>query len=227
PKINKTEIAVFLNKTCIYKQSIYHRHSLFDYTADLLEECSSRTDEIMEHLLDAGINVSKINAIVANGGIIKPVKGGTYYVTDEMIKHLKHHYNGKHISNLGAIIAHQIATQLNVAAFIVDPPVVDEFQDEATFTGVPTIKRKSIFHALNQKAVARLASQELNRQYDQVNLIVCHLGIGITIGAHKRGRVIDVNNGLHGDGPFSIERAGTLPIESLISLCYSNEYTEE
>lgn len=227
PKINTTKIAVFLHKTCIYKQIITHEQTFSNDKLSLDETVSFRTKKIMDELFNSGINVSKVDAVSTIGGMLKPIEGGTYYVTDAMIADLKQNYSGKHISNLGAIIANEIATELNVAAYVVDPPVVHEFNKEAIYTGVPEIKRQSIFHALNQKAVARLAADELEKEYDDVNIIVCHIGIGITIGAHKRGKVIDVNNGLHGDGPFSIERAGTLPVQSLLALAYSSEHSEE
>lgn len=227
PKINATKIAVFHDDKCIYKHTIDHIRSFIDDESFLEEDIDYRKNEIINQLLEAGINMSKLNAVSAIGGMLKPIEGGTYIVTEKMLNDLKRNYSGKHISNLGAIIAKKIASGLNIEAYIVDPPVVNEFIDEATYTGVPSIKRKSIFHALNQKAVARQAAGELNCSYNQVNLIVAHLGFGITIGAHKQGKVIDVNNGLHGDGPFSIERAGTLPLNSLISLCYSKKYNEE
>lgn len=225
PKINKTEIAVFLHKTCIYKHSLIHKHITTD-EIELDATIAIRANEIMDQLFNSGINVSKINAVSSIGGMLKPIEGGTYFVNEAMLTDLKQNYSGKHISNLGAIIAYKIANELNIAAYVVDPPVVHEFHEEAKYTGVPTIKRQSIFHALNQKAVARLAANELEKSYEKVNIIVCHLGIGITIGAHKRGKVIDVNNGLHGDGPFSMERAGTLPVQDLLALAYSEKYSK-
>src|SRR5699024_2127632 len=146
---------------------------------------------------------------------------------EQVLNDLKISFNGKHASNLGGILAYEIAKGLNIPAFIVDPPVVDELSHLAKFSGLPEIERMSIFHALNQKAVARQAANQLGKTYDQVDLIVAHLGNGITIGAHQKGKVIDVNNGLHGDGPFSLERAGTIPSEALISLCFSGEYTKD
>lgn len=226
PKLNETIIAVFHNKKCIYKHTLHHIRSFLADESFLEEDITFRQREIIQQLHEAGINMSKLNAVSAIGGMLKPVEGGTYIVTEKMLKDLKRNYSGKHISNLGAIIAKKIADGLNIEAYIVDPPVVNEFCEEAMYTGVPSIKRKSIFHALNQKAVARLAAKDLGRKYKDVNLIVCHLGLGITIGAHHKGKVIDVNNGLHGDGPFSIERAGTLPLEAMIELCYSEEYNE-
>lgn len=168
-----------------------------------------------------------MDAVSANGGLLRPIEGGTYIVTKEVLDDLRNSYNGKHASNLGGILAYEIAKGLNIPAYIVDPPVVDELSELAKFSGLPDIERKSIFHALNQKSVARQAAKELQSTYHQVNLIVAHIGNGITIGAHEQGKVIDVNNGLHGDGPFSLERAGTIPSEALISLCFSGNYTEE
>lgn len=227
PKINKTEIAVFLHHTCIYKHILEHEHSYIDATFLMEKEAMYRKKEIMNNLHEAGINVSKIKAVSSIGGMLKPVEGGTYLVNEQMLVHLRSNYNGKHISNLGAIVASAIATELNINAYVVDPPVVNEFKKVASYTGIPTIKRQSIFHALNQKAVARMAAKELNTSYKDINIIVGHLGYGTTIGAHKRGKVIDVNNGLYNDGPFSIERAGTIPVNHLLDLAYANNYTKE
>lgn len=227
PKVDETIVAIFHNETCIFQESIEINNPFSFENNDLSKHITDQKQRIIKKLHEAGINLSKLQAVSSIGGMLKPVEGGTYLINETMISHLRENYNGKHISNLGALIAYEIAHGLNIQAYIVDPPVVDEFIEEATYTGVPSIKRKSIFHALNQKAVARLAANELNKPYDHVNLIVCHLGIGITVGAHRKGKIIDVNNGLHGDGPFSIERAGTLPIDSLISLCFSNQYNEE
>lgn len=227
PKTTKTIISVFHNEKCIYKQTINH-HTVFK--SDLTEidnEVTVRKTQILRVLNEAGINMSKLDAVSANGGLLRAIEGGTYFVTNDVLKDLRSSYNGKHASNLGGILASEIAKGLNIPAYIVDPPVVDELSELARFSGLPSIERKSIFHALNQKAVARQAASELKMAYNQANLIVAHIGNGITIGAHKRGKVIDVNNGLHGDGPFSLERAGTIPSEALISLCFSGEFREE
>jgi butyrate kinase len=141
-----------------------------------------------------------------------------------MIEDLRSGENGVHASNLGAIIANEIATQLGIPSFIVDPVVVDELQPVAIISGIPEIKRKSIFHALNQKAVARRIAQKIGTSYERANFVVAHMGGGITVGAHYHGRVIDVNNGLDGEGPFSPERAGTIPAGDLVSLCFSGKY---
>lgn len=227
PKSTSTIINIFHNEMCIFKQTIHHETTFKDKISEIDEEVQIRKNEILSLLTDAGINISKLDAIAANGGLLRPVEGGTYKVTKDMLIDLKNNYNGKHASNLGGIIAYEIAKGLNICAYIVDPPVVDELSPIAKISGLPSIERKSIFHALNQKAVARQAAMELDVTYETANLIVAHLGNGITIGAHKQGKVIDVNNGLHGDGPFSLERAGTIPSEALIDLCFSNQYTED
>ncbi|MEI3611766.1 butyrate kinase [Pseudogracilibacillus sp. SO30301A] len=227
PKTTKTIISVFHNEKCIYKQTLNHQTIFKNDLTEIDNEVTIRKTQILRVLNEAGINMSKLDAVAANGGLLRAVEGGTYSVTADVLKDLRSSYNGKHASNLGGILASEIAKGLNIPAYIVDPPVVDELSDLAKFSGLPGIERKSIFHALNQKAVARQAARELRITYNQANLIVAHIGNGITIGAHRCGKVIDVNNGLHGDGPFSLERAGTIPSEALISLCFSGEYTEE
>nr|WP_250160247.1 butyrate kinase [Caloranaerobacter azorensis] len=171
------------------------------------------------------MNLTKLSAVVGRGGLLKPIAGGTYKVNERMLEDLKVGVLGEHASNLGGILAHEIASQLNIPAFIVDPVVVDEMEDVARISGMPELERKSIFHALNQKAVARRAAKELGKAYNEVNLIVAHLGGGISVGAHKNGRVIDVNNALDGEGPFSPERTGGLPVGDLVKLCFSGKYT--
>ncbi|WP_347877413.1 butyrate kinase [Caloranaerobacter azorensis] len=180
---------------------------------------------ILETLNEKGINLTKLSAVVGRGGLLKPIAGGTYKVNERMLEDLKVGVLGEHASNLGGILAHEIASQLNIPAFIVDPVVVDEMEDVARISGMPELERKSIFHALNQKAVARRAAKELGKAYNEVNLIVAHLGGGISVGAHKNGRVIDVNNALDGEGPFSPERTGGLPVGDLVKLCFSGKYT--
>lgn len=219
----KTILSIFHDETCIYKLTI--EHDDFDGN-NLTTEVANRKQAILRCLMDAGINMSKLHAVAAVGGLIKAVEGGTYTVNDQMLTDLKMNYNGEHVSNLGGIIAYEIAAGLNISSYIVDPPVVDELMNLAKYSGLPGYERKSIFHALNQKSAARQAANELNKRYEQMKLIVAHLGYGITIGAHEYGKVIDVNNGLHGDGPFSFERTGTIPSEALIDLCYSNDYTK-
>jgi butyrate kinase len=223
PKSTTTVIGVFHNERCIFKETIDHP----EITPNIMDKVSTRKSNILSLVNDAGINLSKLHAVSSVGGLLRAVQGGTYQVNEAMLTDLKNSYNGKHASNLGGLIAFDIAEGLHIPAFIIDPPVVDEFKDVARYSGIPTVRRKSIFHALNQKAVARLAARAIHSTYDKVNFIVAHLGNGITIGAHQQGRVIDVNNGLDGDGPFSLERSGTIPSRALIELCYSGTYEKE
>ncbi|QHS22687.1 butyrate kinase [Virgibacillus sp. MSP4-1] len=224
PGSTSTKMGVFDNRQCIFEKTIRHSSDEINSFPNLIDQYDFRKQMILEHLDYEGINISRLDAVCGRGGLLRPIKGGTYTVNNQMLKDLKEGYNGKHASNLGGIIAHEIASGLNIPAFIVDPVVVDELEHLARYSGVPEIPRKSIFHALNQKAVARKAAVDLNKRYEETNLVVTHMGGGITVGAHKKGRVVDVNNGLHGDGPFSPERAGTVPAGDLISLSFSGEY---
>ncbi|TFB23860.1 butyrate kinase [Filobacillus milosensis] len=226
PGSTSTKIGVFENELSIYEKTIRHETSELDKFDQLMDQFSFRKQVILESLDEEGFNLSKFNSVCARGGLLRPIKGGTYAVNEAMIEDLKAGYNGEHASNLGGLIANEIATDLNIPAFIVDPVVVDEMTDVAKISGLKELPRKSIFHALNQKAVARKACEEMNKPYEQANLIVCHMGGGITVGAHSEGKVIDVNNGLNGDGPFSPERAGTLPAGQLVELCFSGELTK-
>ncbi|MFD1039195.1 butyrate kinase [Virgibacillus byunsanensis] len=224
PGSTSTKIGVFENELCIFEKSIRHDTQAIAQYNRVIDQYDFRKKVILEQLNYEGINISKLHAVCGRGGLLRPIEGGTYEVNQPMLQDLKMGYNGEHASNLGGIIAHEIANGLNIPAFIVDPVVVNELDEIAKFSGVPEIPRKSIFHALNQKAVARKAANDMNTTYENVNLIVTHMGGGITIGAHKNGKVIDVNNGLHGDGPFSPERAGTVPAGDLVSLCFSGQY---
>ena len=168
-----------------------------------------------------------MDAIVGRGGLLKPIVSGTYSVNDNMLKDLKENVQGEHASNLGAIIANEIARSINKPAFIVDPVVVDEMEDIARLSGVPELPRKSIFHALNQKAVAKRYAQENMKNYEDINVIVAHMGGGVSVGAHKNGRIIDVNNALDGEGAFSPERSGGIPSGDLARMCFSGKYTLE
>jgi len=180
---------------------------------------------IIRILREKNVVLDKIQAVVGRGGLLKPIEGGTYTVNDVMIADLKKGILGDHPSNCGGLIAYAISKALGSESFIVDPVVVDEMESVAKVSGMPLIKRKSIFHALNQKAVGREVAAKIGKTYFNSNFIIAHMGGGITVGCHRKGRVIDVNNGLDGDGPFSPERSGGVPIGDLIKACYSGEYT--
>lgn len=227
PGSTSTKIGVFHNERSIFEKTLRHNIEELQRFDRIIDQYEFRKNHILETLHEQGINISKFDAVCARGGLLRPIEGGTYVVNDEMIEDLKSGYAGQHASNLGGIIAREIADGLNIPSYIVDPVVVDEMSVLAKVSGMPEIERESIFHALNQKAVARKAAASLGKRYENMKMIITHMGGGITIGVHDRGRVVDVNNGLHGEGPFSPERAGTVPAGDLVDLCFSGEYTKE
>jgi butyrate kinase len=185
-----------------------------------------RKDIILQQIHDADISLDEVHAVMGRGGLLRPIPSGVYEVNEAMIRDLQNSPLGEHASNLGGLIAHDIAIELpDARAYIADPIVVDEMDDIARISGHPLFERISIFHALNHKAIAREYAKANQKQYEELNLIVVHLGGGITVGAHQKGRVIDVNQGLDGEGPFTPERSGTLPVGALIRLCFSGKYT--
>ena len=224
PGSTSTKIGVFDNDILIMEKTIRHSTEVLSEFSSIIDQHDFRKQTILEALDEDGMNISKLAAVCGRGGLLRPIEGGTYSVNDIMLSDLRKGILGQHASNLGGIIAFDIAQALNIPSFIVDPVVVDELDPIARISGFSLIERKSIFHALNQKAVARRYAKEVGRPYEELRLIVTHLGGGITVGSHLNGRVVDVNNGLHGDGPFSPERAGTVPAGDLVDLCFSGQY---
>ncbi|WP_085523423.1 butyrate kinase [Tuberibacillus sp. Marseille-P3662] len=224
PGSTSTKISVFANNKAIFTTKIHYDTDHLSAYQSMTEQYSMRKASILEHLDHDGLNLSRLDAVVGRGGLLRPIEGGTYEVNQPMLSDLHQGFAGQHPSNLGGIIAHDIGQQLNIPAFIVDPVVVDELAPVARFSGLPDVERKSIFHALNQKAVARKAAQQLGKNYHEARMIVTHMGGGVTVGTHDCAKVVDVNNGLHGEGPFSAERAGTVPTGDLIQMCYSGDY---
>lgn len=227
PGSTSTKIGIFDDERSVFEKTIRHDSDEINQFESIIDQYEFRKNVILETLDHEGMNVSKLSAVVGRGGLLRPIEGGTYDVNEQMLEDLRNGYSGEHASNLGGIIAYEIAQGLNIPSFIVDPVVVDEMMPIARISGVPDMERKSIFHALNQKAVARRVAKKLGRSYEELRLIVTHMGGGITVGVHQEGRVIDVNNGLHGEGPFSPERAGTVPVGDLVSMCFSGEYYAE
>jgi len=228
PGSTSTKIAVYRNAKSIFLKNIKHSSENLEDFHKITDQFHFRKDVILKELKEADIDINQISAIVGRGGLVRPIESGVYEVNDSMISDLKESPLGEHASNLGGLIASDIAESLpNARAFIADPVVVDEMEDVARITGHPEFKRHSIFHALNQKAIARAHAKSMDKNYEDLNLIVAHLGGGISVGAHKKGKVIDVNNALNGDGPFSPERTGTLPVGQLAEVCFSGKYTLE
>jgi len=227
PGSTSTKIAVYEDAEERFSENIAHSAEAVAKYNKIVDQKGFRKDVILKFLADKNFDVRSLNAVVGRGGLLKSIPSGTYRVNDRMLNDLYQGVQGEHASNLGGLIADEIARPLGIPAFIVDPVVVDEFEDWARISGIPEIKRRSIFHALNHKHSARLAARELGKKYEEVNLIVCHLGGGISIAAHRAGKVVDVNNALNGEGPIAPERAGTMPAWDLVELALSGKYGKD
>lgn len=225
PGSTSTKISVFNDEQEIYTETITHKIEELSRFNKASDQDIYRMGIIIRDLRKNNIALDKLDAVVGRGGLLRPIEGGTYLVNEQMVADLKKGILGDHPSNCGGLIASAISKSLDCTAFIVDPVVVDELEPLARISGMPLIPRKSIFHALNQKAVARDAATNMGKNYFESNIIVVHLGGGITVGAHSNGRVIDVNNGLDGDGPFSPERSGAVPVGDLVKAAFSGVYT--
>ena len=226
PGSTSTKIGVYEDETQVMEETLRHSTEEIAQYATIYDQKDFRKDVIISVLKEKGVDLNDIDVVVGRGGLLKPIPGGTYETTPELLEDLKIGKQGQHASNLGGILAKEIASEINVPSYIVDPVVVDELQDVARLSGHPEMPRISIFHALNQKAVAKRYAKETGKAYEDLNLIVVHMGGGVSVSAHKNGKVIDVANALDGDGPFSPERAGGLPSGALMKLCFSGKYTQ-
>ncbi|MBT3174447.1 MAG: butyrate kinase [Lentimicrobiaceae bacterium] len=227
PGSTSTKIAVYADTTPVFIQTISHTSEELAIFELVTDQFNFRKNLILEELKSADIVLKHIRVIMGRGGLLKPVESGIVEVNKRMISDLESCSYGEHASNLGGLISYDLAHSLpNAKAYITNPVVVDEMDDLARLSGHPLLPRRSVFHALNQKAVAREHSKSIMKKYEDLNLIVVHLGGGITVGAHKKGRVVDVNQGLDGDGPYSPERTGTLPVGDLVRLCFSGKYSQ-
>lgn len=228
PGSTSTKIALFEEDNLVFESTLRHKAEELSGFRKITDQFSFRKELIIKQLVERATDFSRISAIVGRGGLVKPIESGIYRVNQKMKSDLVNSPMGEHASNLGALIADDIASSIpGSMAFIVDPVVVDELEPVARLSGHPAIERVSIFHALNQKAVARGYAATIGKRYEDLNLIVAHMGGGISVGAHRKGRVVDVNNALGGDGPFSPERSGGLPSNQLVDLCFSGKYSKE
>lgn len=225
PGSTSTKIGVFENDRQVFEESIPFSEEERQKFKNITDQLDTRFETITRALSGAGIALSGFCAVSARGGLLAPVRSGTFLVNDAMEEYLRAAPRGEHASNLGPLLARKFARLAGCPAFIVDPVSVDELTDVAKVTGAPEIKRTSLVHALNQRAVARRVASGLGREYEDCRFVVAHLGTGVTIGAHTDGRIVDVV-GAKADGPFSPERAGALPADGLIELCFSGKYTE-
>ena len=226
PGSTSTKIGVFEDETLLFEETLRHSTEEISQYATIVDQKDFRKKLIVDILAANKFDIKTLTVVVGRGGLLKPIPGGTYPVSDALLADLKAGVQGQHASNLGGILAKEIGDEIGVPSFIVDPVVVDELEPVARYSGLPELPRISIFHALNQKAVAKRFAKENNKSYDSLNLIVAHMGGGVSVGAHQGGKVIDVNNTLDGDGAFSPERAGTVPSGPLVKLCFSGKYTE-
>lgn len=226
PGSTSTKLALFKGPERIVQENLTHSSQDLAQYKRLVDQSGFRSAIVFDFLKKNNIEGKDLSAVVGRGGLLTPMPSGTYRIEQEMLNYLLQ-TPLEHASNLGALLASEVAASADIPAFIVDPVVVDEMEDVARITGMPELNRISIFHALNQKAIAREAAKDLGKKYTECRLIVAHLGGGISIGAHEEGRVIDVNNALNGDGPFSPERAGSLPSWSLIELALSGRFSPD
>ena len=224
PGSTSTKIAIFDNEKEVFEKTLRHSAEEIGQYAKIADQFEFRKNVIEDALKEANIKAEELDAVVGRGGLLRPIKGGTYAVSKNMTHDLMEGPR-EHASNLGGVIAKEIADSVNIPSYIVDPVVVDELSDVARISGIPEIERISIFHALNQKAIARRAAVEMGKAYNESNFVVAHLGGGVSVGAHENGRVVEVANALDGEGPFSPERSGGLPVGDLAKMCFSGEYT--
>ena len=225
PGSTSTKIAIFEDLKQIWKNNIHHETEDLKKFDSVSKQFDYRKELIVSEIQKAGEAID-FNAVIGRGGLLHPLEGGVYNINEKMRQELMHPLR-EHACNLGALIAYEISAGIpNCRAFIADPVVVDELDDVARITGIPEIQRISIFHALNQKAIARRYAAEHGKKYEELNLIVAHLGGGVSVGAHHNGRVIDVNNALDGEGPMSPERAGSIPAGQLVEMCFEGKYSK-
>ena len=227
PGSTSTKIGVFEDETLLFEETLRHSTEEISKYASIVDQKDFRKKIITDLLAEKNFDSKSLNVVVGRGGMLKPIPGGTYAVTDALLEDLKKGVQGQHASNLGGILAREIGDEIGAPSYIVDPVVVDELMPIARYSGVPELPRVSVFHALNQKAVAKRYAKESGKAYESLRLIVVHMGGGVSVGAHENGKVVDVFNALDGDGAFSPERAGGVPSGALIKMCFSGQYTEK
>lgn len=227
PGSTSTKIAVFEDETMLFDKTLRHSTEEINQYDTIFDQKEFRKNIILDFLKEQNFDIATLDMVVGRGGLVKPIPGGTYRVSDALMEDLKIGPQGQHASNLGGVLAREIADSIGKPSFIVDPVAVDELQPIARVSGMPEIERNSIFHPLNQKAMARRYAKENGKKYEDINVIVAHMGGGVSVGAHRKGQVVDVSNALEGDGAFSPERAGGLPVGPLLRLCFSGKYTEK
>ncbi|MDK2840093.1 MAG: butyrate kinase [Thermosipho sp. (in: thermotogales)] len=225
PGSTSTKVAIFEDDVKKVQETLRHDVEELEKFNDLMEQEDFRKEAILKFVESNGYKLEDFDAIACRGGILPPLESGTYIVNEEMVDYLKNKTRVKHASNLAAVIGYSLSGG-KIPVYITDPVSVDEMIDEARLSGIPEIERLSLAHALNIKAVAREVANQLGKRYEELNMVVAHLGGGISVTAHEKGRMIDVNNA-NDEGPFSPERTGELPVGDVAKLCFSGKYTKE
>ena len=226
PGSTSTKIAVFDAEKEVFGKILRHDAAELQKLGSIAGQKDYRRRIVSEALRENGFRLTDFAAMACRGGLVRQMPGGTYRVNDALVQDSQVGVSGQHASNLGAMIGYELERESGVPAYIVDPPVVNELSDVAKYSGHPMIERKCVFHALNQKAVARRYAASIGRHYEELNLLVCHMGGGVSVGAHVHGRVLDTEDAVSGEGPFSPERAGSLPVDGVIDLCFDGGMTK-
>ncbi|SDK42181.1 butyrate kinase [Maridesulfovibrio ferrireducens] len=224
PGSTSTKVAIFCDNEVCFDAEVRHPREIIDKYSTVMDQKSFRTEQVLS-LIDESLKEGQPDIVVGRGGLLRAIPGGPYLINDEMIADLESAKYGAHPCNLGAMIARDLAAKWGVPAMIMDPVVTDEMDPVAKITGFPEITRRSVFHALSQRGVARTVAAKLGIEYEKGKFIVAHLGGGVSIGAHRNGRVVDVVNALDGEGPFSPERSGSLPVLPVLELLASGKFS--
>lgn len=219
-----TKIAYYEDETCVFKDNIKHEASVIKGFNSIWDQLDYRTEQIEAYLAKKHIKIEDLDAVATRGGHTEPIVGGVYRINEKMLEQSGSEKYGNHPTDLGLCIAYEF-TKRGVQAFTVDPPTTDEFEKLARYSGIPSIERRSSFHVLNHRAVGMQYAKDMGKKYEDLNLVGVHMGGGISVSVHKKGKLVDANNALDGDGPFSANRCCTVPIGELIKLCYSGDYT--
>lgn len=227
PGSTSTKLAIYNERQALAEETVRHSLAETGVHEDILDQKEMRKKYVLEMIGKSGVDPASIKAVVGRGGLVKPIDSGTYIINEAMMRDLTSAAAAVHASALGGIIAYDIGKELGIPAYVVDPIVVDEMDPNAKLTGIPGIERRSVFHALNTKAVARRAAEKIGIEYESGRFIIAHMGGGITVGAHMYGRVVDVNDALAGEGPFTPERCGAVPVTGIINMCYSGKTRQE
>ncbi len=227
PGSTSTKIAMFINDTCVFSRNVSHDAEKLKEFAEISDQFDYRKETILAELAGAGQTLENVDAFSARGGGLVNVEGGVYTVGEALLNHARTCFTVKHPATLGAQLADAFSREYGGQAFVVNPPDVDEFIDEARMTGLKGIYRESRIHALNQKEIGIRFAVGKGKRYSEMNLIICHIGGGISVTAHRQGKMIDSNDIANGDGPMAPTRCGQLPVKDVISLCYSGKYTEK